>query len=376
MRLGILRRYIIRRPRNLYRSKYSSILREMSFGPGDIDVRKVQLTGGSTYTLSIPKPWADEMALSPRDSIRVDWRPSGALRLTPIDLLDRQEKRVTLDAGSLPNESLHDHLMGAYLSGVDHIKIKFPSGEERTFRKQIRRFLRNTRGFEIMDESESGVDLICLISAAEMPLSASINRMYLQLTSLVRDIISVLEGDDVELLSDADEREAEVDALLYLVERQVCITLDSHLVATSLKIGRNQAVEHSNLARSLERMMDHALQMAILTKAEDIGALNLKQAPMPQIPLWQKAIKQLMINIRTRDSHEIEESRAMLKQVQVDILQFEDQLMEGGKFSKGDLFHFRLSESVRRLCAYARDFGEVLLNLKLYDEMVVETIDD
>jgi hypothetical protein len=122
--------------------------------------------------------------------------------------------------------------------------------------------------------------------------------------------------------------------------------------------------------------MDHALQMAILTKAEDIGALNLKQAPMPQIPLWQKAIKQLMINIRTRDSHEIEESRAMLKQVQVDILQFEDQLMEGGKFSKGDLFHFRLSESVRRLCAYARDFGEVLLNLKLYDEMVVETIDD
>ena len=348
----------------------------MSFGPGDIDVRKVQLTGGSTYTLSLPKPWADEMSLSPRDSIRVDWRPSGALRLTPIDLLDYQERRVAIDAGGLPKDSLHDHLMGAYLSGVDKIRIRFAPERAREFRKQIRRFLRNTRGFEIMEETDSSVELICLISAAEMPLSASINRMYLQLTSLVRDIISVLEGDDIELLSDAEERESEVDALLYLVERQVCVSLDSHLVATSLKVGRNQAVEHSNLARSLERMMDHALQMAILCKAGHIAKLNLKLAPIPQIILWQKAIKQLMINMRTRDSHEIEEARSMLKQAQIDILSFEDKLIEEGKLSKGDLLQFRFSESVRRLCAYSRDFGEVLLNLKLYDEMIVDRIDD
>jgi phosphate uptake regulator len=351
-------------------------MKQMSFGPGDIDVRKVQLTGGSTYTLSLPKPWIDEMELSPRDGVRVDWRPSGALRLTPIDLLDHQEKRVSIDAGSLPNDSLHDHLMGAYLSGVDKIKIIFTPEREREFRKQIRRFLRNTRGFEIMEETDTNVELICLIGAAEMPLNASINRMYLQLTSLVRDIISVLEGEDIELLSDAEERESEVDALLYLVERQVCVSLDSHLVATSLKVGRNQAVEHSNLARSLERMMDHALQMAILSKTENLEKLNLKLAPIPQITLWQKAIKQLMINMRTRDSHEIEDARALLKQAQTDILLFENQLIGGGKFSKGDLLQFRLSESVRRLCAYSRDFGEVLLNLKLYDEMIVNRIDD
>tara|TARA_B110001452_G_C15211559_1_gene420218 strand:+ start:202 stop:1248 length:1047 start_codon:yes stop_codon:yes gene_type:complete len=348
----------------------------MSFGPGHFDVRKVQLTGGSTYTLSLPKPWADEMSLSPRDSIRVDWRPSGALRLTPIDLLDYQEKRVSIDAVKLPKDSLHDHLMGAYLSGVDKIRIKFTPEREREFRKQIRRFLRNTRGFEIMEETDSSVELICLIGAAEMPLSASINRMYLQLTSLIRDIISVLEGDDIELLSDAEERESEVDALLYLVERQVSIALDSHLVATSLKVGRNQAVEHSNLARSLERMMDHALQMASLCKAGHIAKLNLKLAPIPQIALWQKAIKQLMINMRTRDSHEIEESRSLLKLAQIDILSFEDKLIQDGKLSKGDLLQFRFSESVRRLCAYSRDFGEVLLNLKLYDEMIVDRIDD
>ena len=348
----------------------------MSFGPGDIDVRKVQLTGGSTYTLSLPKPWADEMSLSPRDSIRVDWRPSGALRLTPIDLSDYQERRVAIDAGGLPKDSLHDHLMGAYLSGVDKIRIRFAPERVREFRKQIRRFLRNTRGFEIMEETDSSVELICLISAAEMPLSASINRMYLQLTSLVRDIISVLEGDDIELLSDAEERESEVDALLYLVERQVCVALDSHLVATSLKLGRNQAVEHSNLARSLERMMDHALQMAELTKDSDNPKVTDNQPLISQISVWQRAIKQLMINIRTRDSTEIEEARGNLKQAQIEIMNFEGQLVEGRKLSKNDLFQFRMSESIRRLCAYARDFGEILLNIKMYDEMIIDKSND
>jgi len=314
------------------------------------------------------------MSLSPRDGIRVDWRPSGALRLTPIDLLDNQEKRVYLDAGKLPKDSLHDHLMGIYLSGADRINLRFPAGEERTFRKQVRRFLRNTRGFEIMDESESELELICLISAAEMPLSASINRMYLQLSSLVRDIISVLQGDDIELLSDAEERESEVDALLYLVDRQVCIALDSHLVATSLKIGRNQAVEHSNLAQSLERMMDHALQMAVLTRLNPKVRLKSSESPVIQISMWQKAIKQLMINIRTRDSHEIEEARLSLKLAQNEISKFEETLLANRKLSEEELFFFRISESVRRLCAYARDFGEVLLNLKMYDEMRVDNV--
>ena len=178
------------------------------------------------------------------------------------------------------------------------------------------------------------------------------------------------------MISDAEERESEVDALLYLVERQVCVALDSHLVATSLKLGRNQAVEHSNLARSLERMMDHALQMAELTKYSDNPKVADNQPLISQISVWQRAIKQLMINIRTRDSTEIEEARGNLKQAQIEIMNFEGQLVEGRKLSKSDLFQFRMSESIRRLCAYARDFGEILLNIKMYDEMVIDKSND
>jgi len=259
--------------------------------------------------------------------------------------------------------------MGAYLAGVDIIRITYSKDNERILQRQIRRFLKNTRGFEMMNESEGQIDLICLISASEMPLIASINRMYSLLTSVTRDIISISGGAEKELLDDVDERESEVDALLYLVERQVSVALDSHLVASALKLARNQAVEHSNLATSLERMMDHANHMAHLVQESDFN-LNSEKTPIRQISDWQKAIKNLMINIRTRNSFEIEESRQLLKKAQLEIVQYEDELIEGRKMTRDDILLFRLSESVRRLCAYARDFGEILLNLKLHGEMI------
>tara|TARA_B100001115_G_scaffold177406_1_gene165660 strand:- start:2530 stop:3594 length:1065 start_codon:yes stop_codon:yes gene_type:complete len=346
-------------------------MRDMAFGPGEIDVRKVQLTGGVTYTLSLPKPWIEQMDLSPRDSIRVDWRPSGALRLTPLEMLANQEKIITIKADDIPQGSVHDHLMGAYLSGADSIRILHSDTSERLLQKQIRRFLSNTRGFETMDESDGRIELRCLISAAEMPLNASINRMYSLIASLTKDIILKVNAPESDLLEDIDEREAEVDALRYLVERQLSIALDSHLVASALKLTRNQVVEYSNLARTLERMMDHAYQMAGLIRDAEQVEIDVEQPPIAQLVAWQKALKQLMINIRTRNSFEIEEGRRILKSTQHEILEFENELVGARRLSKEDLLLFRISESVRRLCAYARDFGEILLNLKLYDEIIV-----
>ena len=222
-----------------------------------------------------------------------------------------------------------------------------------------------------MDESDGRIELRCLISAAEMPLNASINRMYSLIASLTKDIILNANTPESDLLEDIDEREAEVDALRYLVERQLSIALDSHLVASALKLTRNQVVEYSNLARSLERMMDHAYQMAGLIRDAEQVKIDVEQPPIAQLVAWQKALKQLMINIRTRNSFEIEECRRILKTTQHEILEFENELVGARRLSKEDLLLFRISESVRRLCAYARDFGEILLNLKLYDEIIV-----
>jgi phosphate uptake regulator len=260
--------------------------------------------------------------------------------------------------------------MGAYISGADMIRIEKISSQARKSNLQVRRFLRNTRGFEIFEETDDSMILKCLLNPGDMPIHASLNRMYLLLTSLIRDLLSIFEGEDKEFIQDAADRENEVDALLYLIERQVRISLDSHKVASSLNLSRTQALEYANLARSLERMMDHAYTLSELVKDNPNLTTNMiDMAPLEQLPKWQLALKELMINIRTRDSTRIEIARGELKQCQQVLKRHEKDLLDNHRHNEWMAFDLSLSESVRRLCAYARDFGEILLNMLVFSKI-------
>ena len=290
--------------------------------------------------------------------------------LSPLEDSEERRTEITINLGGLPKGALYDHLMGAYISGVQEILIKGKVPLKRKTRNEIRRFLRSTRGFEIGEEDDYSTRLISLLNTGELPLSASLNRMYLLLSSLVRDIVEALQGADSELISDHDEREREVDGLQYLIERQVGSMLSSSQIVKSLGISRKQGVEYANLARSLERMMDHADQIAKLTMdSASIPKLSIQKMPLSALPIWLDSIKTLMINLRQRDTHQIEDARNALKRAQLELEKHEESLWSGKRKAAPLLFEDRLSESIRRLCAYARDFGEILLNMLAYDSI-------
>ena len=271
----------------------------MALGPCDHDVRILQATGGSTFTLSLPKPWVLHNQLEPRSSLKVDWRPSGALRITPLEQNQRVERHVRITLEDIPENSLHDHLMGAYISGADVIVI-YHSTDQSSPAKIVRRFLRSTRGFEIVEQNQTSTELRCLLNPGDMPLHASLKRMYLLVSSLVRDLQEVFSGGDIDFISDHEERESEVDGLLYLVERQIRIVFESYQAASRLNVSRGQALEFANLARCLERMMDHVnnLTTFIIEHNEHIPRLNLTP-PIQKLPLWQESVSYTHLTLPT-----------------------------------------------------------------------------
>ena len=121
-------------------------------------------------------------------------------------------------------------------------------------------------------------------------------------------------------------------------------------------------------------MGDHTHQMAALI-LEDKGRtkLSLKAPPLNQIPIWQAAVRALMINIRTYNLEEIEEARISLKRAQKILKEHEKSLWRGKKDANKLLFEDHISESIRRLCAYARDFGEIILNMLSHESMITES---
>ena len=192
----------------------------MEGAPEKSEVRKIQLTGGSTYIVSLPKKWVMEHGLNARDQIRIEWRPSGTLRVIPEASTVTKRREVDVDLSSVPDEMMFDHLIAAYLSGNQLIRIHSKKGFSRFHRKVFRKFIGSTRGIEISSESENTIEMISLINPAEMPLYSTLNRMYLLISSQVRDVVEVLSTGEKDLLEDAEDREGEVDALRLLLERQ------------------------------------------------------------------------------------------------------------------------------------------------------------
>ena len=92
------------------------------------EVRRLQLTGGSTYIVSLPKRWVKEHGLVAKDQIRVEWRPSGNLRIIPETSAISRRREVDLALDEIPPKLAIDHLIAAYLSGAGIIRIRSKRG--------------------------------------------------------------------------------------------------------------------------------------------------------------------------------------------------------------------------------------------------------
>ena len=91
---------------------------------------------------------------------------------------------------------------------------------------------------EIEHDDEKEIRIVSILNPSELKLQVSINRMYILISSLVRDALAVIEGEDVDLLSDIVERERQIDARRLLLERQVAASLQIPSVEKRLAVDR------------------------------------------------------------------------------------------------------------------------------------------
>ncbi len=329
------------------------------------EIRRIQLTGGSTYIVSLPKKWVNEHGLVAKDQVRIEWRPSGTLRVVPEATSVVRRRVIDLDLSKIPNEMVYDHLVGSYLAGSQIIRINSKKGFDRAHRKTFRRFINSTRGVEISSESEYSMEMINLLNPSEMPLYSSLNRMYLLISSQIRDVIDVLSGGDKEILEDCHDREQEVDATRLLLERQVGQILESASIEDSLGASRWEAAEIGKVVRTLERMGDHSYALCKLTLARSNDSpLSIQSMPMSSIQIWQSSMKLLISNLRERDISEIHSAKEQLISALQGLENFETELISRGLEASEAIFLDRISESIRRMCAYSINMGEELLNIQ------------
>jgi len=342
--------------------------------PG-VEYRKLQVTGGSTFIVSLPKEWIRGHGLKRSDVVGVATLPTGELQITP-SRTRALPRRTVLDLDVMPEGELYDFLIGVYVAGCDGVTVRAASGITPKQRRTIRTFLRDTRGMEVADDSEKHIDIISLLNANELPLQVSLNRMYLLVASIVDDAISVLNGEDPDLLSDLEERERQIDARRLLVDRQVAIALQALSIERSLGVDRYQAMEHASMARALERMGDHARSFAniILNHGSTLNHDVIRE-PKDLLDVWSTSLRTVIRNTYSKDVNAIVNAKRNLQEARTALETFEEGIVEQeGEGTGSSVFHFRFSEKIRRLCAYTIDLSETLINMVMAGRLSVQPL--
>ena len=233
-----------------------------------METRKVQVTGGSTYTVSIPKDWATENGIEAGST--VGFHPDGDTLVLTRET-DTGPTEGELDISSLEGDELIRAVMTMYVSGFDVIALSADriTTEQRRF---IRDATANIAGLEVLEETSDRVVLQDLLDSSELSIHNAITRMRLIATSMLKDSVTAVVENDEDFARDVIGRDSDVDRLWYLVSRIFRATLRSPIAAEELGLPRETCFDYHSSARQLERVADHAA---------NIGQVSLDFAEVP-----------------------------------------------------------------------------------------------
>jgi len=228
-----------------------------------MDIRRIQMTGGSSYIVTLPKDWIKSLNIKKNDQVGLITQSDGTLLVTPKIDREQTQKIREFDVSSVTNQDyLLRQLIGAYIAGYNSIEIKSSSRMSPATKMTTRKFKETTIGQEIVEETDSMVIVKDLLNPAEMPFDRTIKRMYIIVKGMHEDIMTAIQRNDKKLIEDVLLRDNEVDRLHWLVARQHNIILQNVSFAEKMGITIELATTSFLISRIIERIGDHVIRIA------------------------------------------------------------------------------------------------------------------
>ncbi len=227
-----------------------------------METRKVQVTGGSTYTVSLPKDWATANDVSAGTEVEF-FSEDELLLLTPQT--EDGHTTGTLDISDLTNDhELTRAVMTMYVSGFDVISLETDrmTAEQR---RTVRDATQGLVGLEVIEEMPDKMVLQDLLDSSELSIENAVTRMRLVALTMLEDAVEALITDDDQLAHDVMERDDDVDRLWYMTSRVFRTVLRNPTTANEIGFSRETCFDYQSSARQLERIADHATKIAELS---------------------------------------------------------------------------------------------------------------
>ena len=338
----------------------------MLIGSDHREVRKVQFTGKSTYVLSLPKRWIEEMHLNAGAKVMLIRETDNSLSILPF-ITGLRESVNEVTAILLPDDSsstVKRKVVSMYLAGYDIIHLKSKSGRiNPALRDGVREVVRrNLIGTEITADASDKITLQVLLSMPELSISTAIRRMYLIASSMHRDAMLALMELNYELAKEVVKSDDEVDRFSLYIFRNLVMAMQNGRVLREMGLENpSNCLSYRVAAKSIERVADHACGIAD-------KAIKLKDK-IPERSLQKiEKMSHLALTVLENSVEALLRRDYQLADKTVDaaenIWTLEDEVMAILEKDNGhDQANIKLAlESIRRTAEYASDIAEVAIN--------------
>lgn len=331
-----------------------------------VEFRKVQVTGGNSFVVSLPKSWVNDVGLRPKDAVAVAVQPDSSLLIIPRrDIRDSAKSEAVLEvAQGLDKDTLLRHFISYYLAGYHTIRITLGKADP-SLRGFIREGIRRKLvGVEIIEESSASILTQCLSGYVDLPLKKALERMSIITAGMLSDSAASIGQPAGGLAQEVIERDDEVDRFYHFLLRQLNIAVRDRSVIQEIGLtSARDCLGYRLVAKSTERVADHAVAVA----AESGNLQSLPGAVVTKIQemtaISRKVFESSIVALLRLDAKLADQAISKTKEV----LQMEAKISRevlAARMGGAQAASLKLAlESIRRSAEYGSDIAEVAMDL-------------
>jgi phosphate uptake regulator len=327
-----------------------------------MEIRKVQVTGGSSYVITLPKEWIRSLNIQKNDPLGLIVQPDGTLLITPKtgEKPTHRVKEFSADRIDDP-EYLFRLLVGAYIMGYSLIVVRSAERIPPFVIECVTRFTQTAIGPEIIEETMKSITVKDLLNPIEMPFDKTIRRMYIILRTMHEDAIAALKNKDRKLAEEVIARDNNVDRLQWLVARQSNVILRDVTLGKKMDVTPEEGTYYFLISRILERIGDHAVRIAenvpvLIDKGADEVIEPIVSASTLSLQIFDNSMKAWTgkdIGAANKNIEEIDQLVKHYEEINNSALNIKGR-------SSISLSH--IAESIKRTGEYAADISELVIN--------------
>ena len=339
------------------------------------ELRKLQLTGGSTYIVSLPKEWVKQMGLERGSLVSITKLDDLSLRLQPkgAEKGDKPRRAIIGVSEADTPASVVRRAVSAYLLGYNIIQIRASQSRMNSaYRFAVKDFTRRKLvGTEILVDLPQELTLQVLLSYSELSVKDALQRMVIIAASMHREALETIGVDDSRVAREVIAMDDEVDRFSFYIIRLLKIAVsDSAVLRESGLKSPRECLGYRLITKSVERMADHAVNIATNSLALTLSNLNeellaeLGVMSGSALRVFEDSVEALFggdYGMADTVFEMAEGTREMEASAIQKIIKFA---------APGDVPALRLIvESIVRTAEYGSDIAEVVLNMTIRDEI-------